>query len=185
MTLCWPTTARTGSPRSITPSPGGCSSPTTRSSSPTRTPPTSCSSQARDLAKSEALRARLLFAMGRASQAGGQLPPRDRGLPGLSQGVSRGGRPPAPPASISARPSVSAGKALPARLTWTDLARDLDAATGRLAEVARRRADPRPRPLPDRPDLRHAPAPRRHQPEPGRRRPAAVPRGLSRASAGP
>jgi tetratricopeptide (TPR) repeat protein len=80
---------------------------------------------ARDLAKSEALRARLLFAMGRASQAGGNFP---RAIENFQAYVREY---PAGADRSAARYELgeaqqSAGNALAARLTWTDLARDLD-----------------------------------------------------------
>ena len=94
---CSPATARTGSPRSTTPSPAACSSPTTRSRPPDPNGAYDLLAQARDLAKGEALRARLLLAMARASQAAGQPRPGHQRLPGVPQGVSQGGRPPRRP----------------------------------------------------------------------------------------
>ena len=116
--------------------------------------------QARGLAKGEALRARLLLAMGRASQAAGNHGRAIAGLPGLPQGVPQGGRParrPVPPGRGPARRRPGPGR--PA---------DLD------------RPGPRPRRRKDRPegrpttiraralyeiahDLRHPQPARRHR----------------------
>ena len=81
--------------------------------------------QARDLAKSPALRAQLLFSMGRASQQAGNFPRAiehfQAYLKEYPQGADR----------LAARFHLGeaqrqAGQALQARLTWTDLARDIE-----------------------------------------------------------
>ena len=81
--------------------------------------------QARELAKGQPLRARLLLAMGRASQAANN-PGRSIGdyqnyLSEYPQGADR-----AEVRYQLGEGQLASGQPLPARLTWTDLARDLE-----------------------------------------------------------
>ena len=106
--VCWRTTARTGWPRSIMPSRGGCSSPTTRSSSPTRTPLMSCSSRPATWRRARRSAARLLFAMGRASQAAGNFPARSRTSRRMPGSIPRGPTAAPPVTSLARRSSAPA-----------------------------------------------------------------------------
>jgi uncharacterized protein YfaS (alpha-2-macroglobulin family)/tetratricopeptide (TPR) repeat protein len=81
--------------------------------------------QARDLAKGESLRARLLFAMARAAEAAGNLAQAiendevylKENHPGADRSAVR---------EHLGEVQLKSGNALTARLTWSDLARDLD-----------------------------------------------------------
>ncbi len=82
--------------------------------------------QARSLAKSDGLRARFLFAMGQASQAAGNharaIQDYQNYLKDYPQGDDRSAA-----RFHLGEAQWNAGQHLPARLTWTDLARDLEA----------------------------------------------------------
>ena len=76
-----------------------------------------------------------------------------------------------------------ANQLLPARLTWTDLARDIERL--KPAELTKELAAIRADALYEiASTYRHPQSARRHQPEPGRRGPAAVPRGFPGPSQG-
>ena len=148
-----------------------CSSPTSPIVPPDPEGAYALLGQARGLAKGEALRARLLFAMARASQAAGNHARAIEDFQAYLKEYPEGRRPrrrPAPPGRGAAgrRPGRS-----PARLTWTDLARDLE-------KAGRPRTPPtlRARALFGIAATYGIPAPaRRHAAEPRRRRAAAVP----------
>ena len=129
--------------------------------------------QARDLAKSPALRAKFLFAMGRASLAannvGRAIDNFQAYLKEYPDGADR----------LSVRLQLGeaqrkANQLLPARLTWTDLARDIERLEAGRAN-ARYRRDPGPGARRDPFDLRHAESSGRHQPQPGRCGRQAIP----------
>jgi uncharacterized protein YfaS (alpha-2-macroglobulin family)/TolA-binding protein len=95
--------------------------------------------QARSLAKGEALRASLLLAMARASQKAGN---HGRAIAGFQAYL---GEYPKGADRSAARyglgeSQLAAGRALPARLTWTDLARDLEKVDTKEAADTRARA---------------------------------------------
>jgi TolA-binding protein len=96
--------------------------------------------QARGLAKGDALRAALLLAMGRASQEAGNharaVGDFQSYLAEYPEGADR-----AAARFLLGEAQLAAGQPLPARLTWTDLARDLEgraAADGAIADVRAR-----------------------------------------------
>ncbi len=80
---------------------------------------------ARDLAKGDGLRARLLFAMGRASLAAGNFPRAIADFQAYGKEYPAGSDRSAARYHLGER-RTNAGQGLAARLTWTDLARDLD-----------------------------------------------------------
>jgi alpha-2-macroglobulin len=82
-------------------------------------------SQARGLAKGEALRARLLFTMGRASQEAGNPARAIQDYQSYLKDYPKGADRPSARFHLG-EAQRDAGQALAARLTWADLARDLD-----------------------------------------------------------
>src|SRR5271157_1142272 len=82
-------------------------------------------SQARDLAKSPVLRARLLFAMGRTSQMAGYFPRAIEHFQAYLKEYPGGADRPAARFHLG-ETQRQYGQALPARLTWTDLVRDIE-----------------------------------------------------------
>ena len=123
--------------------------------------------QARELAESPPLRARLLFAMGKASMAAGNPA---RAIENFQLYVQEY---PAGADQLTVRFQLGdaqqkSNQPLLARRTWTDLAREIERMPGRPA-YRRNLRHPGRRALFHRLDVRNSQSSRRHQPEPGRR----------------
>lgn len=95
--------------------------------------------QARELAQGRDLRAELLLAMGRASQKAGNHP---RALDNFQQYLAEYPDAADRPAARFAlgESQLATGQVLPARLTWSDLARDLEKSDTKAAQELRGRA---------------------------------------------
>lgn len=95
--------------------------------------------QARELAQGEELRAELLLEMGKASQKAGNHP---RAIENFQQYVKEypEGADRAEARFRLAESQLASGQTLPARLTWTDLARDLEETDTKEAQEQRGRA---------------------------------------------
>ena len=175
-------TARTGSPRSIMRSPAGCSSPTIPITPPD---PNGAYELARPGPRpgqeSETLRARSCSRWDGRARPPATPAGRSRTSRTTSRNIPKGADRSAARYHLG-EAQWHAGQPLAARLTWTDLARDL---AHERRPLARMMTAFRARALYQiARHLRHPQPARRHQLEPGRGRPAAVPRRLPRPPLG-